>query len=185
MKLTPEMCRELLEYNPASGELIWRARVPSMFRAPCLCESWNRRFAGKVATRALSGRRGYTRLIVRMPDRKDYLAHRVIWLHVMGAWPKGEVDHINRDSMDNRWSNLRLLDRQGNARNQSIFKTSSSGFTGVNWRACRKKWRAQVTIDGRHVHLGYFDTIIDAVAERIRANDLYGFHDGHGKPKTY
>lgn len=185
MDITQDLVKAYFTYNPDTGDIYWRERDRSMFKAPCLCDSWNRRFAGKLASRLTTDNKGYRRLIVKLPDRKDRLAHRVIWLYMTGELPQSKIDHLNRDATDNRWHNLRATDTLGNSRNQSLFRTSSSRFAGVNWRNERERWRAQITIAGKHVHLGYYTTIIDAVAARMRANREYGFHDGHGQARPY
>lgn len=58
-----------------------------------------------------------------------------------GEWPERDIDHINRDGLDNRWSNLRLATKSQNMRNHGLFKTNTSGMTGVHWDRCAKKWR--------------------------------------------
>src|SRR3954466_3760097 len=54
--------------------------------------------------------------------------------------PNGiEVDHINRNPLDNRRSNLRLGTHAQNSRNK-FQKNSPSGFKGVYWAKDKKKW---------------------------------------------
>lgn len=51
--------------------------------------------------------------------KKQYRAHRLIWMAAHGVIPDGlMVDHINRDKQDNRLENLRLVDAKGNAANR-------------------------------------------------------------------
>ena len=80
----------------------------------------------------------------------SYTEHRVIWLHVYGEWPDGEVDHINHDRADNRLANLRVLSRQENAlwrvRNGTVFRVKDG------------KWRAQIRQAKALYRLGYFKT---------------------------
>ena len=50
-----------------------------------------------------------------------------------------------------------------NSRNQKIRrKNNTSGFKGVYWHKARKKWRVQITVDGKNMHLGSFDDKKDA-----------------------
>ena len=80
------------------------------------------------------------------------LMHRL----VMSA-PEGvKVDHINHDPLDNRRSNLRLCTHAENLRNVTSYRESSSQYLGVSWHKARGKWTAQIEIDGRKKHLGYF-----------------------------
>ncbi|WP_017903577.1 HNH endonuclease signature motif containing protein [Pseudomonas asplenii] len=108
-----------------------------------------------------------------------YKAHRVIWLCVYGNWP-GELDHINGNRSDNRIENLREVSRQENLRNQKVRTNSSTGAMGVTREG--RKWRARIRVDGAFIHLGYFDSIDEAVAARRAANIKYGFHENHGRP---
>ena len=52
---------------------------------------------------------------------------------------------------------------------------------GVSWRKSASKWQAQIKIDRRTIHLGYFDYFHIAVATRKRAERDYGFHRNHGR----
>lgn len=114
-----------------------------------------------------------------------YLGHgsyscRKLYLHreIMKAKPKQEVDHINLNTLDNRRKNLRLVSHEVNMRNVKARKTSKSGFVGVFWAALNNKWRAQITIKGKTISLGLFETIYKAVKARktyIIKNQLEGF----------
>lgn len=49
---TPEHLKQLIEYRPDTGELIWNPRVPSDFNArnsDAACDAFNRRRAGQIA----------------------------------------------------------------------------------------------------------------------------------------
>lgn len=87
-----------------------------------------------------------------------------------------EVDHINRDRLDNRRSNLRLTDRAGNARNRSRNMKSTSGFKGIR-RYGRKssRWVAEIRFE-RHTHfLGIYATAEEAaVTYDLAAMALHG-----------
>ena len=75
-----------------------------------------------------------------------------------------EVDHINRDPLDNRRSNLRVLPRGTNSQNMSPHSDSVSQYRGVAWDKRRGKWKATTTIAGRLKHVGYFDDEAEAGA---------------------
>ena len=80
-----------------------------------------------------------------------------------------EVDHINRDKLDNRWSNLRPVSHTLNQRNHGGHQTNTSGVNGVCWHKHRNKWQAHIWVDGKNKHLGYFDCIEEAAAARKQA----------------
>lgn len=80
------------------------------------------------------------------------LMHRL----VMG-YPKGNVDHINGNKLDNRKENLRLCNQSQNTANAPMRKSNKSGYKGVSWNKKYKKWEAYLTKDYKHVFLGYYD----------------------------
>lgn len=47
-------------------------------------------------------------------------------------------------------------------RRRKLYRTSSSGRRGVRWYPNRGKWRARITVDGKLIHLGYFDSLEEA-----------------------
>lgn len=74
------------------------------------------------------------------------------------------VDHINRNPLDNRLENLRCVDRGENARNSKVLKTSKSGIKGVRYRYGR--YQARITLNGKTISLGHFDTLEEAKKTR-------------------
>lgn len=80
---------------------------------------------------------------IRIKDKK-YYAHRLIFVWMTGEDPGSkEVDHINHNPQDNRWKNLRLVDR-----NENEFNTRQSC---IRKRARRKPFQARLTLKGRSV----------------------------------
>ena len=117
---------------------------------------------------------GYVRIKIK---EKTYLAHRLAWLYMEGYWPENMIDHINRIRDDNRRCNLREVSRSCNLRNCDVGKNNKSGITGVYWEPIRRKWRAQVGINGKKLLLGQFNNKIDAVKARYLAEVEYKFPD--------
>lgn len=73
------------------------------------------------------------------------------------------VDHINRDTVDNRKANLREATRAQNMSNTGKVRVpTSSKYKGVSWRKPRRKWRAQIKANGKQRYLGSFDDEIEA-----------------------
>lgn len=165
--------RELLDYDPDTGELRWRSRPRDEFPSLREWAAWNGKCAGKVAG-STSGR-GYR--AVKCDGILSY-AHRVIWVHVYGEIPD-TIDHINGIRDDNRLANLRSVSHRDNMRNQPRHKTNTSGVTGVV--RCGNKWTARIrTYDHNH-YLGIFEDKNDAIAARKAAEVKYGFHPNHGR----
>ena len=134
-----ERLRELLDYNPETGNFVWR-------------KTFFRMKEGVLAGTAHSN--GYWSLRV---ERKPYLAHRVAWFFVNGEWPAGLIDHINGDRRDNRIANLRIANQSENIANSKRFSTNSSGFKGVS-KTATGRWRAYIVKNYRQIWLGVFDS---------------------------
>lgn len=92
--------------------------------------------------------------------QKAILMHRFI----LQATPDQEVDHINGNGLDNRRSNLRFVTRSINVANSKLRSDNRSGCRGVSFRKDRRKWVAQITIDGAAYFLGFFATVSEAAA---------------------
>jgi len=74
-------------------------------------------------------------------------------------------DHRNHDTLDNRRSNLRIATDWQNKFNRGKTRKNKSGFKGVSWEKCCRKWRACIALPGpkrRTVHLGLFVNPKDA-----------------------
>jgi hypothetical protein len=179
----------LLKYDSETGKLYWLPRTPDMFPAETAfsggqeakAKNWNSRYAGKEAFTSVQNC-GYVQGGIL---GRGYLAHRVAWLLVTGAWPKNQIDHINGDRTDNRIANLREVSNAENARNMSISSRNKSGVPGVFWDTKRGKWVANIGENSRTRHLGSFDDFNLAVEAREKAMTAKGFHPNHGvRPKT-
>ena len=84
------------------------------------------------------------------------------------------VDHINNNKCDNNLYNLRWVTYTENNRNTSVYSSNTSGVIGVNWHKRTQMWRAYISImQGKHKHLGYFNTIEEAVEARAKAVNKY------------
>ncbi|MBN2137484.1 MAG: HNH endonuclease [Sedimentisphaerales bacterium] len=85
------------------------------------------------------------------------------------------VDHVNRDGLDNRKSNLRAGTQAQNICNSKRTARSSSMYKGVSWHKASKKWRALVAFGGKTKFLGYFaDEVEAAKAYDAGARELHG-----------
>ncbi len=117
--------------------------------------------AGTISTQ------GYVQIQI---DGVFYKAHHLVWLYVYGYIPD-EMDHKNGIRHENHLDNLRECTRSQNNAN-SERQTGEGGLRGVTWFARDQKWLAQIKIDGRSKHLGYFDTVEQAHAAYLNAADL-------------
>lgn len=78
-------------------------------------------------------------------------------------------DHIDGNKLNNRRSNLRIVDSSKNAMNKEIRKDNTSGFTGVTFCKNINKWLAQIGFQRRNITLGYYENIEDAIEARKKA----------------
>lgn len=149
--LTAARLRELLLYDPLTGEWTWlqtRGRnVPE-------------------GSRAGADRGGYRYIQV---DGNHYASSRIAFLFMTGKFPADFVDHKNLNRSDDRWENLREATKAENGANRPLNRNSSSGFKGVSWDKGCNKWSAKIGFGGRKHHLGVFDAPEDAYAAYLLA----------------
>jgi HNH endonuclease/AP2 domain-containing protein len=120
---------------------------------------WKWQYSGRYAVR--TGPR---------PSRKNIWMHRLIINPPEGL----EVDHINRNRLDNRRCNLRVVTHSFNIQNSPIQK-HTSGYRGVYWNKERQKWSAGAGGRKQFCWLGYFRNELDAArAYDQAARELFG-----------
>lgn len=111
---------------------------------------------------------GYAR--ARGTDGEIHLSHVIL------PCPEGYfVDHINRDKLDNRKSNLRIATRSENNANRRSFKNSTSQYKGVHWNKKSSLWEAAIRKEGKQVSLGMYESELAAAsAYNDYARKLWG-----------
>ena len=172
----------LISYCPQAGSVEWSYRPRGMFSSLASYASWNAKYANRRAGSVGKDRHGKKiRKITILGE--TYQEHRIIWLYMTGSWPSDQIDHINQDSTDNRWANLRESDAFKNMKNRPMQKTNTSGVTGVSWCSVRSKWRARPMADGKRVCLGYFDDLDIAAMEALEFYKDNGFTEIHGRQR--
>lgn len=119
-------------------------------------------------------------------DAKEYLrttfggkcvyVHRMIWVYMTGEQPV-VIDHIDGNSLNNKWNNLRNVTQSVNMKNQKVHNTNTSGTSGVTYRKDSDKWRARIMVDGKMIGLGTFNKKQDAINARKKGEKEYGYLD--------
>jgi len=113
--------------------------------------------------------------------RKVRYAHRAIkqttvLMHrfILGLTdPKVQVDHWDRNGLNNQRSNLRIT-RTQNQHNTGLRKDNASGYKGVYWDEDRQKWVANIGIKGKRKYLGSFTTAEEAaLAYDAKAREVF------------
>lgn len=156
--LTVERLRELLDYDPQTGEFTWKRNLKGGVRAGNKAGCQDRRGGGVE----------YIRIRI---DGRIYHAHRLAWLHFYGEWPSVKIDHV--DGWSNAIANLRLATQAQNVRNARLRHDNTSGFKGVVSRG--RKWVAQVNHAGCNNYLGIFESPeAAAAAYDVGAKRLFG-----------
>lgn len=140
-EITQGMIKHHLSYSPDTGEFTWR--VP---RA-----KWQN--PGDPA--------GFEKTVKSCPHvviglfGRDHYAHRLAWVYMQGSWPTHDLDHEDRNGLNNRWSNIRPATPEQNMQNRLLpNKHGMPGVTEVNTGG----FMARVTINRKRTYLGWFAT---------------------------
>ena len=95
--------------------------------------------------------------------RKKLKIHRLVGLHfIPNPDNLREIDHIDRNKANNSISNLRWISPSNNLRNRPKFKNSSSKYIGVSFHKGAGKYRAEIRINNKVKHIGYYEKEEDA-----------------------
>lgn len=100
---------------------------------------------------------------------------RIIYLSrlVMNAPDNMDVDHIFHNRRDNRKNKLRICSHIDNCKNNPVRSNNTSGYTGVWYSKNRTKWVAEIKVNKKKKHLGYFDNKEEAHVAYEKAKDKY------------
>lgn len=161
------------EYNPETGQILFKERSKEYHAA---YKYFNKTYAGNAATKVFKQGDGYmyTKLNFEYKGKCYNLsAARVAWLLMTGDWPKHTIDHIDRDSTNNKWDNLRDVTQFENNLNKSAYSCNSTGYKGVNKKGNR--FWARITVGRKTYRLGYHGTPEEAArAYDAKAIELLG-----------
>jgi hypothetical protein len=156
-RLTRARLRELLRYNPKTGQFRWCKR-PGGRHSPS---------AGHVS-RQQDGR--YFKI-----DGSMYSEHKLAWFYMTGRWCKPTIDHRDGNITNNRWNNLRRATASQNNANRRRPRHNTSGYKGVYRSRRSGHWCAHIGRNGQTIHLGTFPTPQAAHAAYLAAaRKLFG-----------
>lgn len=116
---------------------------------------------------SISTKNGYRSIRAR-----DRVTKKIVPIHEVIIGKKHQ-DHIDRNTFNNRKSNLRDCTQFENTKNKSLQKNNTSGVAGVCFNKNVQKWVARVNIDCVQTDLGYFESFEDAVVARLKAEKEY------------
>jgi len=142
MELTTNYIRELFDYD--DGNLIWRI---------------NKGRSKKGTVAGSKDSKGYFQIKL---NQKVYRLHRIVWLWHGKELPE-QIDHIDRNPLNNRIENLREATALTNQWN------TKKSDNGVSWHQASKKWRARIKINKKEVYLGVYADYNEAKQVRDEA----------------
>ena len=156
-------------YNAESGELTWAYRDESNKQNIY----FNNLYAGKPVGRYQKNKDGYEMLLIKLEllgVKVTLVTARICWLLQTGDWPKHTIDHINQNSLDNRFENLRDVTQAINNHNRKGYKIrANKEFKGVK----KQRDRYYTIVKGKHI--GSYDTPEEAArAYDKKALELWG-----------
>lgn len=139
-------------YWPSSGEVWYKVQDFGLNPSPRQ-KQWNVRFAGKKT--GYLNKNGYLRVSLG-PDSQEYYAHQIAFA-IMKNYIPDEVDHIDKNKLNNKWYNLRDAKHSDNTKN--VFKrvNNLSGMKGVSWAKSNNCWRMDIQSNGVKYY-SYHDT---------------------------
>jgi hypothetical protein len=99
----------------------------------------------------------------RHPEHGMIQVHRLLMLDALdeSELERPCVDHLDRNPLNNRLANLRIVDYTTNSRSRRVMGKSSR-FPGVVWHKQARKWLARISVDKKRIHIGMFACEKDA-----------------------
>lgn len=161
--LTQEKIKELFDYRE-DGFLVRKHNTQG-----------NKNYAGKIVGYIPKKISRNSRYVTTKIHGEHWCVHKLIYFYHYGYIPE-QIDHINRNTFDNRIENLRPATSTQNMSNRGIFVNNKSGCKGVCWHKRLKKWQVSVGVNKKQRHIGYFDDFELAELVALEARDKF-----HGK----
>lgn len=160
VNITQEDLRKWFDYNPDTGVLTWKSKPTVKGRVTIGSE------AGTIK-RGSHGEYRHTQILNYRTG-----SHRIIWCWMTGVWPD-EIDHLDRNGLNNKWCNL---EDKGSSRNM-LNRSRSNRCIHLRGTTPRKngKWAAQIGFKGKNVHIGTFESEQEAHDAYLKKSlELFG-----------
>ncbi len=156
--LTQELLKKLIHYDPERG---------TFTRLPHKCPTCGRS-TSKGKPVGWATKHGFSYRVVITLEKQKYAAHRLAWFYMTGNWPRNLIDHMDGNSANNRFDNLREATQAQNTQNQRRARSDNkSGVLGVENNG--RRWTARIRVNGVRTYLGSFATEQEAHAAYLAA----------------
>lgn len=155
--MTYEEANEYFRYDPDTGEVFWKVdrcgnRGYRVVAAGDLAGSLNVAGYWKIRFKGI----GYSR-------------SRLAWLIHTGNWPIKDIDHIDGNKSNDSIHNLRDVTHRENHGNRQCHRNGHL----LGSTKDKRRWASRIRVKGVNVHLGNFDTELEAhEAYMIEYNNL-------------
>lgn len=156
-KLTKELVRALLNYNPDTG----------VFSRIC--------YSAMLDDDGIKDRVDSRGNIFISVAGVYHSARKLAWLYVTGDLPVGRVYSISGDASDYRHINLTITRSDCTPRKNKLSQRNKSGVTGVSYQQSTEKWMACIRANGVNRFLGAFDDKQSAIDARQAAENDVGY----------
>ena len=110
---------------------------------------------------------------LRVICNKNKYGSKFLHRFIMNYSGELSIDHINRNTLDNRKKNLRICKQQDNMCNLSLRKSNKFGVSGISWNKKMKKYEVYLSKSNKKHYLGCYENFEEAVKIRLEAEELY------------
>lgn len=156
LNINLEYINEYLTYDASTGNLYQLKKRP------------------KIQVGSLAGginKKGYR--YIQLNGRK-YPSHHIVWFIETNSFPQKQIDHIDGNKTNNKFSNLREVTNKQNTENRGKQKNNKTGYKGVSFNNRLKKYVAQIQHNNKPIHIGVYQNSYDAhLAYEEKAKELF------------
>ncbi len=158
--MDPEFVKQALCYDPETGVMTWAN-----------CSKYHNALNGAEAGGPIPNQSGKFYHKITIGGRKISRS-RLAFAWMTGRWPSECIDHINGNSLDDRWVNLREATITENAWNHKR-RAKRQDHLPMGVRQMGSGFQARIAVNKRMIHLGVFETPSAAQAAYQQARSAH------------